>query len=106
MIPRPKAWDSKGGSAEAWHFLADFNNFAQAQGEPLNRWDQAINVWHISPTMWIQSVMNLMEGDACTWALPHLESLQAGNPPFGGNWQTFTNAFTRQFAPLDTAEAA
>jgi hypothetical protein len=31
-IPRPKAWDGKGGSAEARHFLAAFHNFASAQG--------------------------------------------------------------------------
>jgi hypothetical protein len=31
-IPRPKAWDGKGGSAKARHFLAAFHNFASAQG--------------------------------------------------------------------------
>jgi hypothetical protein len=34
-IPHPKAWDGKGGSAEARHFLAAFHNFASAQGHPL-----------------------------------------------------------------------
>jgi hypothetical protein len=29
-IPRPKAWDGKGGSAKARHFLAAFHNFASA----------------------------------------------------------------------------
>jgi hypothetical protein len=47
-----------------------------------------------------------MEGDAHTWALPHLEELQAGQNPFSGNWQAFVDQFTRRFAPLDTAEAA
>jgi hypothetical protein len=47
-----------------------------------------------------------MEGDARTWALPHLEELQHGQYPFSGIWQTFVDQFAQRFAPLDTAEAA
>jgi hypothetical protein len=103
-IPKLKPWDSKGGSVEARHFLAAFNNYAQAQGDPLNIYDQPTNRWVIDQTSWIQSVLNLMEGDARTWALPHLEELQHGQHPFTGNWQQFVDQFTRRFAPLDTAE--
>jgi hypothetical protein len=106
VIPKPKAWDGKGGSVEARHFLAAFNNYAQSQGDPLNTFDQTTNMWIINQTSWIQSVLNLMEGDTRTWALPHLEELQHGWDPFGGIWQTFVNHFSRRFAPLDTAEAA
>ena len=28
-VSKPKAWNSKGGSMEARHFLAAFNNYAQ-----------------------------------------------------------------------------
>jgi hypothetical protein len=106
VIPKPKAWDGKGGSVEARHFLAAFNNYAQAQGDPLNTFNQPTNVWIINQTSWIQSVLNLMEGDTRTWALPHLEELQHGRDPFGGIWQTFVDQFSRRFAPLDTAESA
>jgi hypothetical protein len=106
VIPKPKAWDGKGGSVEARHFLAAFNNYAQAQGDPLNTFNQPTNAWIINQTSWIQSVLNLMEGDARTWALPHLEELQHGRDPFGGIWQTFVDQFSRRFAPLDTAESA
>ena len=27
---------------------------------------------------WIQVALNLMEGDVCTWVLPHLEVIQGG----------------------------
>jgi hypothetical protein len=64
-----------------------------------------MNAWIINQTSWIQSVLNLMEGDTRTWALPHLEELQHGWDPFGGIWQTFVNQFSRRFAPLDTAES-
>jgi hypothetical protein len=64
VIPKPKAWDGKGGSVEARHFLAAFNNYAQAQGDPLNTFNQPTNAWIINQTSWIQSVLNLMEGDA------------------------------------------
>jgi hypothetical protein len=106
VIPKPKAWDGKGGSVEARHFLAAFNNYAQAQGDPLNTFNQPTNTWIINQTSWIQSALNLMEGDARTWALPHLEELQHGRDPFGGIWQTFVDQFSRRFAPLDTAESA
>jgi hypothetical protein len=105
VIPKPKAWDSKGGSVKARHFLAAFNNYAQVQGDPLNTFNQPTNAWIINQTSWIQSVLNLMESDARTWALPHLEELQHSQDPFGGIWQTFVDQFSRRFAPLDTAEA-
>jgi hypothetical protein len=72
----------------------------------LNTFNQPTNAWIINQTSWIQSVLNLMEGDARTWALPHLEELQHGRDPFGGIWQTFVDQFSRRFAPLDTAESA
>jgi hypothetical protein len=105
-ILRPKAWDGKGGSAEARHFLAAFHNFASAQGTSLNVLDATTGIWTSVPGRWIQAALNLMEGDACTWALPYLEEIQVGNMPFGGVWQTFLDHFTRHFAPLNTKDSA
>jgi hypothetical protein len=105
-IPRPKAWDGKGGSAEARHFLAAFHNFASAQGTSLNILDATTGIWTSVPGRWIQAALNLMEGDARTWALPYLEEIQAGNMPFGGVWQTFLDHFTRRFVPLNTEDSA
>jgi hypothetical protein len=99
-----KHGDGKGGSVKARHFLAAFNNYAQVQGDPLNTFNQPTNAWIINQTSWIQSVLNLMEGDARTWALPHLEELQHGRDPFGGIWQTFVDQFSRRFAPLDVTD--
>jgi hypothetical protein len=106
VVPCPKAWDGKGGSAKPRHFLAAFHNFTTVQGAPLNHFDVAANNWTPVPCNWIQAVLNLMEGDARTWALPYLEEIQMGAHPFGGIWQTFIDHFTQRFAPLDTAEAA
>jgi hypothetical protein len=83
-IPCPKAWDGKGGSAEARHFLAAFHNFASAQGTSLNVLDTTTGMWTSVPGRWIQAALNLMEADARTWALPYLEEIQVGNMPFGG----------------------
>jgi hypothetical protein len=105
-IPCPKAWDGKGGSAEARHSLAAFHDFTSAQGTPLNILDATTGIWTSVPRRWIQAALNLMEGDACTWALPYLEEIQAGNMPFGGVWQTFLDHFTRRFAPLNTEDSA
>ena len=35
-VSKPKAWNGKGGSMEARHFLAAFYNYAQNEGETLN----------------------------------------------------------------------
>jgi hypothetical protein len=105
-IPHPKAWDGKGGSAEARHFLAVFHNFASAQGTSLNVLDATTGIWTSVPGRWIQAALNLMESDARTWALPYLEEIQAGNMPFGGVWQTFLDHFTRCFVPLNTEDSA
>jgi hypothetical protein len=83
-IPHPKPWDRKGGSAKAWHFLGAFHNFASSQGTLLNVLDTTTGIWTSVPGCWIQATINLMEGDARTWALPYLEEIQAGNMPFGG----------------------
>jgi hypothetical protein len=105
-ILHPKAWDGKGGSAEARHFLAAFHNFASAQGTSLNTLDATTGIWTSVPGRWIQAALNLMEGDARMWALPYLEEIQAGNMPLGGVWQTFLDHFTRCFAPLNTEDSA
>jgi hypothetical protein len=65
-IPHPKAWDGKGGSAEARHFLAAFHNFASAQGTSLNVLDATTGMWTSVPRRWIQAALNLMEADART----------------------------------------
>jgi hypothetical protein len=106
LVSKPKPWDGRGGSAEARHFLAAFHNYAASQGSPLNTYDPTANTWTINEERWIQSVLNLMEGDARTWALPYLEELRTGTIPFNGLWATFVDHFSRRFAPLDTADAA
>ena len=47
-----------------------------------------------------------MEGDACTWALPHLKLLSKGTVPFTGSWDKFIAEFTKWFILLDISEAA
>ena len=91
---------------EARHFLATFYNYAQNEGETLNDWDAATLTWDQNDDKWIAAVLNLMEDEARTWALPYLETLAAGRHPFSGYYRNFTEAFTKRFAPLDSTEAA
>ena len=91
---------------EAWHFLAAFYNYAQNEGETLNDWDAATLTWDQNDDKWIAAVLNLMEDEARTWALPYLETLANGRHPFNGLYRNFTDAFTKRFAPLDSTEAA
>ena len=105
-VSKPKAWNGKGGSMEARHFLAAFYNYAQNEGETLNDWDAATLSWDQNNDKWIAAVLNLMEDEARTWALPYLETLANGRHPFSGLYRNFTDAFTKRFAPLDSTEAA
>ena len=105
-VSKPKAWNGKGGSMEARHFLAAFYNYAQNEGETLNDWDAATLTWDQNDNKWIAAVLNLMEDEARTWALPYLETLTNGRHPFNGLYRNFTDAFTKRFAPLDSTEAA
>jgi hypothetical protein len=105
-VARPKAWDGKSGSVEARHFLAAFHNWAFGQGNTLNTWIPAANHHQRHDGKWIQAVLNLMEGDARTWALPHLEIIKTGAIPFNTDWTEFEREFTKRFIPLDIAEAA
>jgi hypothetical protein len=105
-VPRPKAWDSKGGSVKARHFLAAFYNYGSSLGEPMNSYDEIMGLWHPNHRHWIQMALHPMEGDACTWALPYLEDVSHRNTPFQADWALFTNAFLKRFAPLDPSESA
>jgi hypothetical protein len=105
-VPHPKAWDGKGGSVEARHFLAAFYNYRSTLGEPMNSYDDLMGLWHPNHRHWIQTALNLMEGDACTWALPYLEDVSQGNTPFRADWALFTDTFLKRFAPLDLSESA
>ena len=40
------------------------------------------------------------------WALPTLEDLRDGQNPYQGTWREFEEQFTRQFIPLNLAQAA
>jgi hypothetical protein len=104
-VPRPKAWDGKGGSVKARHFLATFYNYGSSLGEPMNSYDDLMGLWHPNHRHWIQMALNLMEGDARTWALPYLEDVSQGNTPFRADWALFTDAFLKRFAPLDLSES-
>ena len=105
-VSKPKPWNGKGGSMEARHFLAAFNNYTQNEGETLNDWDAATLSWDQNDNKWIAAVLNLMEDEARTWALPSLETLAQGRYPFSGLYRNFTDAFTKRFAPLNSTEAA
>ena len=105
-VARPKAWNGKGRSVEARHFLAAFANYAGNEGDTLNDWDAINNRWIQNNKRWIAAVLNLMEEEARTWALPYLELLAKGRLAFSGNYDYFVQAFLKHFAPLDTTEAA
>jgi len=107
IVSKPKPWDGKGGSTEARHFLAAFNNWGFGQERAMNTLNPATNMWHREEQKWIQAVLNHMEGDACTWVLPHLEELlNLQQAPFRGSWATFESEFTKRFIPLDISETA
>ena len=91
---------------EARHFLAAFFNYAHNEGDSLNDWDAALNDWQQNDDKWIAAVLNLIEDEARTWALPYLETIAARRTPFSRLYRLFTEAFTKRFAPLDTTEAA
>jgi hypothetical protein len=105
-VPRPKAWDGKGGSVKARHFLTAFYNYRSTLGEPMNSYDDMMGLWHPNHRHWIQTALNLMEGDARTWALPYLEDISHGNTLFRADWALFTDVFLKRFAPLDSSESA
>ena len=102
----PKAWNGKGGSFEARHFLAAFTNYAGNEGDTLNNWDPVNNMWIQNDERWIAAALNLMEDEARTWALPYLELLAQGLLAFQGDYNNFVQAFLKRFTPLDTTEAA
>ena len=105
-VARPKAWNGKGGSVEARHFLAAFANYAGNEGDSLNDWDVLNSRWVQNDERWIAAALNLMEEEARTWALPYLELLAQGLLAFQGDYNQFVQAFLKRFAPLDTTEAA
>ena len=74
-VARPKAWTGKGRSVEARHFLAAFFNYARVEGESLNDYVPASNTWNRNDGKWIAAILNLMEDEAQTWALPYLEEI-------------------------------
>ena len=104
-VSKPKPWNGKGGSMQARHFLVAFNNYAQNEGETLNDWDVATLSWDQNDDKWIAAVLNLMEDEARTWALPYLEMLAQGRHPFSGLYRNFMDVFTKRFAPLDSTKA-
>ena len=65
-VARPKAWNSKGGSVEARHFLAAFANYVGNKGDTLNDWDSVNNRWVQNDEWWIATALNLMEDEART----------------------------------------
>ena len=88
----PKPWNGKGGSEEARFFLAAFFNYARSKGEALNDWDPVHTQWMRNHVKWIAAILNLMEDEAQTWALPYLEDLSQGGSPFTGNYDNFVAA--------------
>ena len=55
---------------------------------------------------WITAILNLMEDEARTWALPYLEDLSQGRSPFTGDYDNFMATFNKCFAPHDSVETA
>ena len=104
-VARPKAWNGKGGSVEARHFLTAFANYAGNEGDTLNNWDPVNNMWIQNDEQWIAAALNLMEEEARTWALPYLELLAQGLLAFQGDYSHFVQVFLKRFTPLDTTKA-
>ena len=65
-VARPKAWNGKGGSVEARHFLAAFANYAGNEGDSLNDWDVLNSRWIQNDERWIAAALNLMKEEART----------------------------------------
>ena len=63
-------------------------------------------MWIQNDERWIAAVLNLMEEEARTWALPYLELLAQGLLAFQGDYSYFVQAFLKRFTSLDTTEAA
>ena len=76
-VKRPESWKGKGSSADARYFLATFSNWAFHMEDQLNDWEAPLSSWVRNDPKWIQAVLNLMDEDAHTWILPHLEELQS-----------------------------
>ena len=55
---------------------------------------------------WITAILNLMEDEAQTWALPYLEDLLQGGSPFTGDYDNFVATFNKHFAPHDSVKTA
>ena len=94
-VKRPESWKGKGSSANAHYFLAAFSNWAFHMEDQLNDWNVTANNWARNDGKWIQAVLNLMDEDACTWILPHLEELRRGTIPFHGSWTQFEWEFIK-----------
>ena len=94
-IKRLESWKGKGSSANAQYFLAAFSNWAFHMEDQLNDWDAASSSWVQNDTKWIQSVLNLMDEDARTWILPHLEELRRGTILFTSSWRQFEREFIK-----------
>ena len=103
-VAQPKQWNGKGGSVEARFFLAAFFNYPRSKGEALNNWDPTHGQWMRNHIKWIASILNLMEDEAHTWALPYLEDLANRSSPFTGDYDNFVAAFNKCFAPHDSTE--
>ena len=103
---RPESWKGKGTSADARYFLATFSNWAFHMEDQLNDWDAVHNNWARNDGKWIQAVCKLMDEDARTWILPHLEELRRGTIPFRTSWQQFEWEFIKPWIPQDLTESA
>ena len=86
--------------------MAAFFNYARSEGEALNDWDLNHSQWMRNHVKWIAAILNLMEDEAQTWALPYLEDLSTGGSPFTGDYYNFVIAFNKRFAPHDSTKTA
>ena len=105
-VKRPESWKGKGSSTDTRYFLAAFSNWAFHMEDQLNDWSAAHNTYIQHDAKWIQAVLNLMDEDAYTWILPHLEELRKGTIPFGSSWQQFEWEFVKRWIPQDITESA
>ena len=105
-VKRPESWKGKGSSTNARYFIATFSNWAFHMEDQLNDWDATQNSWLRNDNKWIQTVLNLMDEDARTWILPHLEELRRGVIPFTGSWRQFEREFIKRWIPQDLTESA
>ena len=95
----------KGEASDVERFLRFYTAWALGSGAPMMEGTKAVH------EQWITTALTYMEGNASSWAAPHLDQIRrslvptdqttATTPrfPFEGDWDKFVEAFKRRFRP-------